>query len=142
IVFDDAGAIRGIAQREFRQLYPQPGWVEHDPREIWSSQLECARAALRKARLSARDIAAIGISNQRETTLVWDRASGQPVHNAIVWQDRRTAARCDALRKRGLEHRIRAKTGLVIDPYFSATKIGWILDHEPGLRDPAARGEL
>ena len=142
IVFDERGRNRGMAQREFRQIYPQPGWVEHDPEEIWRSQLACVRAALRRAGLAADRLSGIGIANQRETTLVWDRASGQPVHSAIVWQDRRTAALCDRLRSDGHEASIRARTGLMLDPYFSATKVAWILDSIPGLRVHAARGEL
>ena len=142
IVFDRHGAIRAMAQQELRQIYPRPGWVEHDPAEIWTSQLRCARAALRRARIPARQIAAIGISNQRETTLLWERATGCPVHNAIVWQDRRTAGLCDRLKRDGLTQTVRRRTGLVIDPYFSATKIAWVLDHVPGLRRRAQRGEL
>jgi glycerol kinase len=142
IVFDRDGAIRAIAQREFRQIYPQPGWVEHDAREIWDTQLATAREALAKAGLAARDVAAIGITNQRETTLVWDRATGEPIHHAIVWQDRRTEPACAALRERGLEPRVRALTGLVIDAYFSGTKLRWLLDHVPGARAAALKGEL
>jgi len=121
IVFDQKGRIVASAQKEFRQIYPQPGWVEHDANEIWSTQLACAQSALRQAGIPARDVAGIGITNQRETTVVWDRATGKPVHNAIVWQDRRTAEHCAALRERGVEDRLRAKTGLVLDPYFSST---------------------
>lgn len=142
IVFDRAGRIVAMAQRELRQIYPQPGWVEHDPVEIWESQRDTAREALANAGLSARDIAAIGITNQRETTLVWERASGRPIHNAIVWQDRRTAAACEALKERGAEALVRARTGLVVDPYFAATKLAWLLDHVPGARERARRGEL
>jgi glycerol kinase len=142
IVFDDAGAIRGIAQREFKQHFPQPGWVEHDANEIWQSQLAVAEEVLSKLKLKPADIAALGITNQRETTLLWDRKTGEPVHHAIVWQDRRTAARCDELRAAGLESTIRDKTGLVIDPYFSGTKIAWLLDNIPGARKRAAAGEL
>jgi glycerol kinase len=116
IVFDTRGQIVALAQREFRQIYPQPGWVEHDAKEIWASQLATAREALAKAGLDAGEIAAIGITNQRETTLVWNRTTGEPIANAIVWQDRRTAAACDALKARGLEPLVRARTGLVIDP--------------------------
>ncbi|HEX4233069.1 MAG TPA: glycerol kinase GlpK [Caldimonas sp.] len=142
IVFDASGAIVALAQREFRQIYPQPGWVEHDPREIWATQLETAREALAKAGLGAADIAAIGITNQRETTIVWNRASGEPIANAIVWQDRRTAPACEALKQRGLEPVVRDRTGLVIDAYFSGTKLAWLLDHVPGARAAVARGEL
>jgi glycerol kinase len=142
IVFDEAGRIVAMAQQEFRQIYPQPGWVEHDPQEIWTSQLATAREALAKAGLSARDVKAIGITNQRETTLVWNRRTGQPVHNAIVWQDRRAEPLCAQLREQGLEPTVRDTTGLVIDAYFSGTKIRWILDHAPGAHIAAARGEL
>lgn len=142
IVFDRAGSIRAVAQKEFRQIYPRPGWVEHDPMEIWSAQLETARAALAQAGLKATDLAAIGITNQRETTVVWDRATGQPIYNAIVWQDRRTADWCEQLKRDGAEPLIQAKTGLVIDPYFSGTKLRWVLDHVPGARGRAQRGEL
>ena len=142
IVFDENGRPHGSAQREFRQIFPQPGWVEHDPEEIWRSQLACARAALRRTGLDASRLAAAGITNQRETTLVWDRTSGQPVHNAIVWQDRRTAQLCERLRREGHETAVRDKTGLMLDPYFSATKLAWILDSIPGVRIHAERGEL
>jgi len=142
IVFDDGGRIVAAAQREFPQIYPQPGWVEHDPAEIWASQLNVAQEALIRANLHARDLTAIGITNQRETTILWDRQTGQPVHNAIVWQCRRTAGLCDELRTRGLTETIRQKTGLVVDAYFSGTKIAWLLDHVPGARARAERGEL
>ncbi len=142
IIFDDRGRIIAVAQREFSQIYPQPGWVEHDPEEIWTSQLAVAQEALAHAGLHAGDLAGIGITNQRETTIVWDRRTGQPIHNAIVWQCRRTAAMCDELRARGLAEAIRQKTGLVIDAYFSGTKIAWLLDHVPGARQQAERGEL
>ena len=142
ILFDQRGQIRGMAQRALRQIYPQSGWVEHDPEEIWRGQLACARSALRRAGVPAARLAAIGITNQRETTVVWDRRDGQPVHNAIVWQDRRTAARCASLQRRGLFRIIGARTGLVVDPYFSATKLEWILNGIPGLRIHAERGEL
>ena len=142
IVFDAQGRIEAMAQREFRQIFPQPGWVEHDPNQIWDTQLATAREALAKAGLHARDIATIGITNQRETTVVWNRATGQPLHNAIVWQDRRAEPTCVALRARGLEELFRAKTGLVIDAYFSGTKLKWILDHVAGARAAAQRGEL
>ncbi len=142
ILFDGDGRIIGVAQREFTQLYPQPGWVEHNPEEIWNSQLAVAQEAIAKAGLHARDIKAIGITNQRETTVVWERATGKPIHNAIVWQDRRTAPACDALKAQGLEAAITAKTGLLLDAYFSGTKIAWILDHLPGARARAEAGEL
>jgi len=142
IVFDTRGRIAAMAQREFRQIFPQPGCVEHDPLEIWTSQLATAREALAKAGIDACDVAAIGIANQRETTLVWNRRSGVPLCNAIVWQDRRTAAACEALRTRGFAATVRDRTGLVIDAYFSGTKLAWILDQVPGARDAARRGEL
>ena len=142
IVFDQAGAIVAVAQKEFPQIFPKPGWVEHDPRDIWSTQLGVAAEALQKASLRAEDVAAIGITNQRETTVVWDRATGQPVCNAIVWQDRRTARACDRLKAKKLDRVIRKKTGLVLDAYFSGTKVQWILQNVPGARARAARGEL
>ena len=142
IVFDARGQIVAMAQREFRQIYPQPGWVEHDPEELWTSQLATAQEALAKAGLSASQLAAIGITNQRETTVVWNRSTGQPIYNAIVWQDRRAEPTCAALRARGLEPTFRAKTGLIVDAYFSGTKLKWILDSVPGARAAAQRGEL
>ena len=142
IVFDHAGAIRAVAQREFRQICPKPGWVEHDPLEIWETQLAVAREALANAGLTARDIAAIGITNQRETTVLWDRASGTPIHNAIVWQDRRTAAYCDELKAAGHGADVTQRTGLVVDAYFSATKIKWLLDNVAGARELAQQGRL
>ncbi len=142
IVFDHQGAIIAVAQQEFRQLFPQPGWVEHDANEIWASQSGVAADALQKAGLSSTDIAAIGITNQRETTVVWDRKTGQPICNAIVWQDRRTAGACDRLRRAGHAPMIRRKTGLVLDAYFSATKLQWILQKIPGAKARARRGEL
>ncbi len=142
IVFDKLGAIISVAQKEFSQIFPQPGWVEHDPNEIWSSQYGVAAEAIVKAGLTADHIAAIGITNQRETTVVWDRFTGQPVYNAIVWQDRRTASFCDALKDAGHSQKIKQKTGLVIDAYFSASKIKWILDHVSGAKEKADRGEL
>jgi glycerol kinase len=142
LVFDESGAVLAVAQREFAQHYPQPGWVEHDPEEIWQSQLACAHAALARAGLRARELAGIGITNQRETTLVWERSSGRAIHPAIVWQDRRTAPLCESLKRDGHEPGVRAKTGLVFDPYFSATKIAWLLDNVPGARARAERGEL
>ena len=142
ILFDSDGNLVAKAQREFRQLFPQPGWVEHDPLEIWHGQLACARLALDRAGIGAREIAAIGITNQRETTVLWDRITGEPLANAIVWQDRRTADACAALKAAGHEATVRAKTGLVLDPYFSATKLKWLLDNVPGARERATRGEL
>ncbi len=142
ILFDESGSIRGVAQKEFKQFYPQAGWVEHDADEIWSSQLEVARRVLKEAGLSASDIAAIGITNQRETTVIWDRKSGRPIAPAIVWQDRRTAGMCDKLRADGHAQTIQDKTGLVVDAYFSGTKIRWLLDHVPEARSRAGRGEL
>ena len=142
IVFDRDGRMLAVAQRELRQIYPQPGWVEHDPVEIWNDQLATAREVLATAGLTARDIAAIGITNQRETTVLWNRATGEPLHRAIVWQDRRTEALCVQLRDAGLVDLVRAKSGLVIDPYFSGTKLRWLLDHLPGARAQAERGEL
>ncbi len=142
IVFDDAGQVVAMAQREFRQIYPQPGWVEHDPEELWQSQLATAQEAIAKAGLTARDIKAIGITNQRETTVVWNRRTGLPIHNAIVWQDRRGEPLCAQLREQGHAEPIRRSTGLVVDAYFSATKIRWLLDHVSGAHIAAARGEL
>ncbi len=140
ILFDEEGKPVSVAQREFRQIFPQPGWVEHDPGEIFSTQRETARAAVRN--ISLKDIMAVGITNQRETTIVWDRQSGEPIHNAIVWQDRRTAPQCAELKSLGAESLVRERTGLVIDPYFSGTKIAWILDNVPGARRRAELGEL
>ena len=142
IVFDEAGGIRGSAQQEFRQIFPQPGWVEHDATEIWATQSGVMHEALAKAGVTARDVAAIGITNQRETTVVWERATGRPIANAIVWQDRRTAPLCDELRTSGKATLIAEKTGLVIDAYFSGTKLKWLLDNVPGARERALRGEL
>ncbi len=142
IVFDHDGRIHAIAQQEFKQHYPQPGWVEHDPEEIWTTQLATAKAALQKAKLNARDIAAIGITNQRETTVLWDRKTGKPVHNAIVWQDRRTAPICDEIRKSKWVQEISQRTGLVPDPYFSGTKIRWLLDNLSDLRQRAQQGDI
>jgi glycerol kinase len=142
ILFDHESAIKGVAQREFEQIFPQPGRVEHDPEEIWSSQISVAVEALSRAELRPRDIAAIGITNQRETTIVWNRETGKPVYNAIVWQDRRTAAFCDQLKADGQETLIQQRTGLMIDSYFSASKITWILDHVPGMRSLADAWKL
>jgi glycerol kinase len=142
ILFDKSGNIVAVAQKEFTQIYPQPAWVEHDANEIWSTQLSVAQEVLRKAKVAAKDVAAIGITNQRETTLVWDRATGEPIHHAIVWQDRRTAGFCDELKERGLAKHVKNTTGLVIDAYFSGTKIKWILDNVEGARQRAEAGEL
>ncbi|WP_119069353.1 glycerol kinase GlpK [Aggregatilinea lenta] len=142
ILFDEAGQLLETAQQEFPQIFPRPGWVEHDPHDIWRTQRDVARAVLDRAKVSAADVAAIGITNQRETTLIWDRRTGEPVYNAIVWQCRRTAPMCDALRAEGFDAVIRAKTGLVTDAYFSGTKVAWLLDNVPGTRPRAERGEL
>ncbi|MBT9246981.1 glycerol kinase GlpK [Gemmobacter fulvus] len=142
ILFDGSLRVVASAQEEFAQHYPAPGWVEHDPSDLWSTVAGTARAAIEKAGIGADDIAAIGITNQRETTLIWDRDTGQPIHNAIVWQDRRTADTCDALRDAGHEPMITARTGLLLDPYFSGTKVKWLLDHVPGARERAAQGGL
>ena len=142
IVFDRHLQIVGMAQREFPQHFPTPGWVEHDPEEIWRTVVATSRAAIRKAGLDAAAVAAIGIANQRETVLVWDRRTGKPIHRAIVWQDRRTAAACAALRDAGHEAEVSARTGLLLDPYFSATKLNWLLNHVKGARKRAERGEL
>lgn len=142
ILFDHSGQMRAMAQQEFTQYFPKPGWVEHDAQEIWSTQLSVARQAIEQLGISAEQIAAIGIANQRETAVVWDRKTGEPVYHAIVWQCRRTAPECDALKEKGLTERYRHKTGLVIDAYFSGTKVKWILDHVPGARERAERGEL
>jgi len=142
ILFDRSGKAIGVAQKEFQQIYPYPGWVEHDPMEIWGTQSGVAREVLETLAVSPEEVAAIGITNQRETTIVWDRATGRPVHNAIVWQCRRTAGICDELKAAGLEPTIRERTGLVLDAYFSGTKLKWILDHVAGARERASRGEL
>ena len=142
IIFDETGRIKAMAQTEFPQIFPKPGWVEHDPEAIWKTQLATAKASLRKAKLTAKQIAAIGITNQRETTLLWDRETGRPIHHAIVWQDRRTARDCDRLKAAGHAQAIRRKTGLVIDAYFSATKIAWLLKHVKGARALARQGRL
>ena len=142
ILFDRAGKVCSVAQKEFSQMFPKPGWVEHDAHEIWSTQLGVAVEAMQKIGVDASDITAIGITNQRETTILWDRHTGEPVYNAIVWQCRRTSEICDALKAQGLTDLFRQKTGLVIDAYFSATKIKWILDHVPGLRDRAEKGDI
>jgi len=142
ILFDRDGGIKGVAQREFQQIFPQPGWVEHDPMEIWTSQASVAVEVLAGAGARATDVSAIGITNQRETTIVWDRKTGLPVANAIVWQDRRTAGMCDRLRADGAEPLFRERTGLVLDAYFSGTKLAWILDNVAGARARAEAGEL
>ncbi|MDB5794314.1 MAG: glpK [Noviherbaspirillum sp.] len=142
ILFDHGGRIKGVAQQEFPQIFPQPGWVEHDANDIWHSQLAVARRVLLESGCSAHEIVAIGIANQRETTVLWDRATGEPLAHAIVWQDRRTADMCDTLRGDGRTALFQQKTGLVIDAYFSGTKLKWLLDHIPGARDRAERGEL
>ena len=142
ILLDRSGNLCGMAQQEFRQIFPRSGWVEHDPLEIWSSQLAVAREVLRRSGVGAQQVAALGIANQRETVVLWERSTGAPVANAIVWQDRRTAGLCDALRDAGHEPLLRARTGLLFDPYFSGTKLKWLLDETPGLRARAERGEL
>jgi len=142
ILFDHDGEVVAAASQEFPQIYPQPGWVEHNPLDIWNTQVTVAKQALSEAGLTAADVAAVGVTNQRETTVVWDRATGEPVMNAIVWQDRRTAALCDQLKSEGLTEHVRATTGLVVDAYFSGTKLAWILDNVPGARERAERGEL
>ncbi len=142
LVFDHDGNVCSVAQMEFTQHFPQPGWVEHDPMEIWASEAAVIAEAISKIGINGKDIAAIGITNQRETTIVWDAETGKPVHNAIVWQDRRTSAFCDELKARGLTDKIREKTGLIIDAYFSGTKIKWILDNVPGARERAEAGKL
>src|SRR6266571_3488278 len=142
IVFDHDGAIRAVAQKEFTQIFPAAGWVEHDPQEIWASQIGVAVEALGRARVRPEDVAAIGITNQRETTIVWDRETGEPVHNAVVWQDRRTADYCERLKAGGAGETIQAKTGLLIDAYFSASKIRWILENVPGAQARADAGKL
>ena len=142
IVFDGAMRPVGSAQKEFTQLYPASGWVEHDPEEIWATVVATCKAALKKAKIGAADVAAIGITNQRETIVIWDKATGKPIHNAIVWQDRRTAPLCAKLKKQGLEAKFTRKTGLLLDPYFSGTKITWLLDNVKGARKRAEKGEL
>jgi glycerol kinase len=142
IIFDHSGTIVSQSNQEFEQIYPRPGWVEHNPEDIWSSQLNVARKVIQDTNLQASNFAAIGITNQRETTVVWDRNTGKPIHNAIVWQDRRTAGYCDELKAKGWTDKIRNKTGLVIDAYFSGTKVKWLLDNVEGARDKAARGDL
>ena len=142
ILFNEAGEMCSVAQREFKQYFPQPGWVEHDADEIWASQLGVAVEAMNMIGATAEDIAAIGITNQRETAIVWDKNTGEPVYHAIVWQCRRTSEYCDTLKAKGLTEKFQKKTGLVIDAYFSGTKVKWILDHVPGAREKAENGEL
>ena len=142
IVFDHAQNIVAVGQKEFSQIYPEPGWVEHDPMEIWATQYGVLQEALIKAGITMADVAGIGITNQRETTIVWEKTTGKPIYNAIVWQCRRTADLCDMLKEEGWADYIQSTTGLVIDAYFSATKISWILDHVPGARERAENGEL
>lgn len=142
IVFDHSGSILGVAQKEFKQHYPKPGWVEHDANEIWQTQIDVARQVMTDCNLAATDVAAIGITNQRETAVLWDRTTGEPIHHAIVWQDRRTAPFCDSLIQSGHGELVQQKTGLLIDAYFSGTKIRWMLDHVDGARERAERGEL
>lgn len=142
ILFNEKGEICSVAQKEFTQYFPEPGWVEHDADEIWSTQLGVAVEAMNKIGVDSKDVAAIGITNQRETVIVWDKNTGEPVYHAIVWQCRRTAQFCDSLKDKGLTEFFRQKTGLIIDAYFSGTKIKWILDHVEGARERAQRGEL
>ena len=142
IVFDEEGVIRGMAQLEFEQKFPRPGWVEHDPEEIWSKQVRVIRSAIEESGIDPRSLQGIGITNQRETVVLWDRATGEPVHDAIVWQDRRTSEQCEVLRADGLEEQLTRRTGLLFDPYFSGTKLRWLLDNVPGARARAERGEL
>ncbi len=142
IVFDHEGHILSVAQKEIRQIFPKPGWVEQDPEEIWFSQITVAVEALGRARIRPSDVKGVGITNQRETTIIWDRKTNQPVYNAIVWQDRRTASQCDELRAAGHDKQIRNRTGLLLDAYFSGTKIAWILDNVPGVRARAEAGDL
>ncbi|MEK7253404.1 MAG: FGGY family carbohydrate kinase, partial [Bacteroidota bacterium] len=142
ILFDQQGNIAGVEQQEFTQFYPQPGWVEHDADEIWKSQLKVAQDVIRKYNIQVTNVAAIGITNQRETTVVWNKHTGKPIHHAIVWQDRRTAAICEQLKADGHEAYVRENTGLVVDAYFSGTKVKWLLDNVPGARDAAENGDL
>src|SRR6185312_5488403 len=142
LLFDEAGRVLATAQKELTQHFPHDGWVEHDAEEIWRDTVAVCRDAVAAANIEPGDIAAIGIANQRETTVLWERATGKPVHRAIVWQDRRTAERCRELQVRGLEDKVAATTGLLLDPYFSATKLQWLLDHVPGARARAEAGEL
>ena len=142
LLFDEKGILRNVAQKEFTQIFPRPGWVEHDPEEIWNTQHEVMQEVIRKSGIKTSDISSIGITNQRETTILWDKTTGKPVYHAIVWQDKRTADLCEKLKKEGWENHVRKHTGLVIDSYFSATKIAWILNHIPGVREKARKGEI
>src|SRR5277367_3374518 len=142
VLFDEQGKIVGIEQQEFQQFFPQSGWVEHDPKEIFTSQLEVLSRLITKNKISASSIAAMGITNQRETTIIWNKKTSEPIHNAIVWQDQRTAPICEELKTKGLSDYVKENTGLVIDSYFSGTKIKWILDHVKGARQLAENGEL
>ena len=142
ILFDHSGKICSVAQKEFTQIFPKPGWVEHDANEIWSTMIGVVAEAMAKVKCAESDIAAMGITNQRETTIVWDKETGEPICNAIVWQCRRTSEYCDVLKAKGLVEKIRSKTGLVIDAYFSATKLKWILDNVEGAREKAEQGKL
>ncbi|HEO70359.1 MAG TPA: glycerol kinase, partial [Candidatus Hydrogenedentes bacterium] len=142
IVFDEQGAIIASVAQEYEQIYPKPGWVEHDPEAIWQTQLATAKAVMEETGIRPQEVAAIGITNQRETTIVWERATGKPIHNAIVWQCRRTADLCERLKAQGMAGEFQARTGLVLDAYFSGTKVKWILDHVEGAHERAARGEL
>src|ERR1043166_1275476 len=142
VLFDEKGSIAGIAQQEFTQIFPQSGWVEHDPNEIWSTQLGVLQRVIAENKVDAKSIVAIGITNQRETTVIWNRKTGEPIYNAIVWQDKRTASICEELKSKGLTDYVRQNTGLVIDSYFSGTKIKWILDNVKGARQLAENGEL
>ena len=142
MLFDRAGAVRGVAQKEFAQHYPQPGWVEHDPVDLWASQREVMSEVVAKAGVAPSSVAAVGVTNQRETTLLWDRATGEPVHNAVVWQDRRTADYIGKLKADGLEPLFQSKTGLVLDPYFSGSKLRWLLENVPGAKERAENGDL
>ena len=142
IVFDELGQIVAVSNREFEQIYPQPGWIEHDPMDILNTQVEVLREVMVRAGLNASNLSGVGITNQRETTIIWDKKTGEPIYNAIVWQCRRTASEIEKLEKDGMAGTIKEKTGLILDPYFSGTKIKWILDHVPGSRERAARGEL
>ena len=142
ILFNKDGLIASVAQKEFTQIYPKPGWVEHDPMEIWATQLGVAQEAMAKIGATAQDISAIGITNQRETTVVWNKNTGVPVYNAIVWQCRRTAGMCDELKATGFDKVVKGKTGLILDAYFSGTKVKWILDNVAGAREDAEKGNL